>query len=229
MTKYTEVIYPEDKGNTYPDKYFKHICENYLLKDLYNKKILDIGCGKGTAMNYFSKYGLNSFGIDCRDEGLDNFKLCNIENESIPYPDNTFDIVYSKSVIEHVINSDNFIDQSIRVLKPGGLFICLTPDWGSQYKYFWDDYTHVKPFTRKSLQNLLLIKNCVDVECNYFYQLPFLWKYPRLVFISKVISFLFPDDLKWKTKAQRNTEDRKLIRFSKEKMLLARGFKANYE
>jgi 2-polyprenyl-3-methyl-5-hydroxy-6-metoxy-1,4-benzoquinol methylase len=225
-TKYTEINYPNDKGNTYPDRYFKHICENHFFNELKGRKILDIGCGKGLAMKQFAKYGLKPFGIDCRDEGVDNFKLCNMESDEIPYQDDTFDIIYSKSVIEHVVNSENFVNESMRVLKPGGLFICLTPDWESGYKCFWDDYTHVKPFTRKSLQNILLINNYVDVECSYFYQLPFLWHYPRLVFIAKSIAFLLPDGLKWKTKSQRNTEDRKLIRFSKERMLLAKGFKS---
>lgn len=225
-TKYTEIIYPNDEGNTYPDKYFKHVCENLLFYDIKGKKILDIGCGKGTAMKQFAKYGLEAFGIDCRDEGLRNFRLCNIESDAIPYEDNTFDIVYSKSVIEHVTNSENFVKESLRVLKPGGLFICLTPDWESQRRFFWDDYTHVKPFTRKSLRDILLIHHYVDVECEYFFQMPFLWKYPKLTLITTGLASLLPDSLKWKTREHRNTKDRKLIRFLKERMLLARGFKA---
>ena len=35
-----------------------------------------------------------------------NFKKSDIENQGIPYPDNFFDIVYSKSVIEHFYDPD---------------------------------------------------------------------------------------------------------------------------
>ena len=45
-----------------------------------------------------------------------------------------------------------------------------------------------------------------------------------VVFIPKLIALL-PDFLKWKTKEHRNTKDRKLVRFSKEIMLLSTGTK----
>ena len=67
--------------------------------------------------------------------------------------------IFSKSVIEHVENADNILSETYRVLKQNGIIIFLTPDWGTQYKVFWDDYTHVKAWTRKALQNALLIHN----------------------------------------------------------------------
>jgi len=64
-----------------------------------------------------------------------------------------------------------------------------------------------------------------DGNCEYFYQLPFTWKYPNLKFIPKLIAAITTDSMKWKTKEHRNTKDRKLIRFSKEIMLLSYGSK----
>ena len=231
MSKYAEVIYPKDDKNQYPLKLSKYIYDRFMSIAVSQSaeipKILDIGCCTGKALNLFAKHGdLDLYGIDIRDEKVKgiNFKACDIENDKIPYPDNYFDFVYSKSVLEHVRNTDNFLHEARRVLKPGGVFIALTPDWASQYKYFWDDYTHVKPFTRKGLRDALKIYDFANAECEYFYQLPFLWKYPKLTFVTSLISFL-PDSWKWKTDEQRNTKDRKLIRFSKEKMLLAYGKK----
>ena len=112
----------------------------------------------------------------------------------------------------------------MRVLKPGGIFVALTPDWKSQQSFFWDDYTHVKPFTQKGLRDVLKIHGFKEVNCELFYQLPFLWKYFWLKPVILLISLL-PGFLKWKDNEQRNTKDRKLIRFSKEKMLLAYGRK----
>ena len=229
MSKYAEVIYPRDEKNQYPSKLSEHIYTRFMKEYEAGTppKILDIGCCTGKALKLFSQCGdLELHGIDVRDEQVEgiDFKVCNIEKDRIPYPDNYFDIVYSKSVLEHVRNTDNFLQESLRVLKPGGIFIGLTPDWVSQYKIFWDDYTHVKPFTRKGLRDALKINHFEDADCEYFYQLPFLWKYPRLTFISKIISLL-PDSWKWKDSDQRNTKDRKIIRFSKEKMLLSYGKK----
>ena len=127
-------------------------------------------------------------------------------------------------ILRHIGITIADIEESFRALRPGGMFIGLTPDWHSQYKYFWDDYTHVKPFTRKGLRDCLLIHGFEDSDCEYFYQLPFIWRFPQLLFIPKLISLL-PDSLKWKTLEQRNTKDRKIIRFSKEKMLLSHGTK----
>ena len=134
-----------------------------------------------------------------------------------------FDFVYSKSVIEHVRNVDNFLSQALRVLKPGGMAIIMTPDWRSQALYFWDDYTHVTALTRKSLQNAMLINGFTEVDCNYFLQLPIVWEKPWFEWVTKVIALL-PDSLRWKDKEER--EFRPLIRFSMEKMLLSVGRKS---
>jgi len=110
------------------------------------------------------------------------------------------------------------------VLKPGGMAVLMTPDWKSQHDFFWDDYTHVKAFTRKSLQNAMIINGFENVDCSYFLQLPIVWKYRWIKCITHLIALL-PDSLKWKDKEQR--EFRTWVRFSKEEMLLAVGYKPN--
>ena len=231
MTKYVDTIYPEDKDNKYPSKLAKYLYDRFMkfaktgAQPAGEKR--KIGCSTGEALRRFAEFeDFDLYGVDIRIEDAPdiNFKKCNIEQNRIKHPDNYFDFVYSKSVLEHVRNTDNFISEALRVLKPDGVFVALTPDWKSQQSIFWDDYTHVKPFTRKGLRDCLKIKGFEESNCEYFYQLPFLWKYPSLSFIAKLIA-LVPDSWKWKDKEQRNTKDRKLIRFSKEKMLLCYGVK----
>ena len=230
MSNYADIIYPPDENNSYPILLAEYLFNRFMKKYTENgniPKILDIGCSRGTALKNFAKFGnLELHGIDRRDENYEgfNFKECNLETEKIPYPDNTFDIIYNKSVLEHVFNAENFLSESLRVLKPGGIFIGLTPDWESTHKIFFDDFTHVRPWTKKGLRDGLNIMGFKDGKCEFFYQLPFTWKYPNLVFIPKLIALL-PDFLKWKTKEHRNTKDRKLVRFSKEIMLLSTGTK----
>jgi len=231
MTDYLKTIYFKDEygEKDYPQLLCDHIAEKYLLPSgtLKGKKILDIGSGKGNHLVGFSRWGMNVFGLDKRDECINilddfNIRYCDIEKDPFPFEGNMFDFIFSKSVLEHVVNTDNFLSETLRILKPGGIALLMTPDWKSQHNFFWDDYTHVKAFTRKSLQNALNINGYDKVECSYFMQLPIVWKHPWFIVICFILSLL-PDSLKWKDKEE--SHHRKLIRFSKEKMLLAFGVK----
>lgn len=234
MGSYLDTIYFTDEyaEDAYPQRLCNHIFENYLSDSMVRQpargeRLLDIGSGKGNHLVGFSRCGYEVYGLDKRKECVEilkdfTVKECDIEKEPFPYEDNTFDRIFSKSVLEHVWNTDNFLNETLRVLKPGGRVVLITPAWESQYKLFWDDYTHVKAFTRKSLQNAMKINGFQNVKVTMFLQLPFIWKYPYLRFITRLISLL-PDSLKWKDDEQ--SDARKLIRFSKEKMLLAVGEK----
>lgn len=226
MDSYLDTIYfiEEYGADKYPQKLCNYITNKYFIT---RGKVLDIGSGKGNHLVGFARNGHEVFGIDKRREcttSLDGFNIkeCDIETDRFPFKSNTFDWIFSKSVLEHINNTDNFMKESLRVLKSGGKVVIMTPAWESQYRFFWDDYTHVRPFTRKSLQNSMRITGFRDVDVSYFLQLPFVWKYPNLKFVAKIISAL-PDSLKWKDREQ--SDARKLIRFSKEQMLFAVGVK----
>ena len=230
MPDYLKTIYFRDEYGVkdYPQKLCNYLFYNVICHTpLYGTHLLDIGSGKGNHLVGFKRLGFVVKGLDCKKEccnALKEFDVreCNIEKEAFPFEDDSFNIVFSKSVIEHVFNSDNFFEESFRVLKKGGMAIMMTPDWDSQHRHFWDDYTHTKPWTRKSLQNVMRIKGFSQVQCDYFRQLPILWKHPCLKYLCDIISLL-PDSLKWKD--DKEEQHRKFIRFSKEKMLLAVGVK----
>ncbi len=222
MSNYLKTIYFRDEQgkDDYPQKLCDYLIKNHIGASKNKKRLLDIGSGKGNHLVGFARRGFIVKGID-KVKGPQVVK-CDIEQDKFPFQTNSFDVIFSKSVLEHVSNADNFLKESLRVLKRGGTIILMTPDWNTQHEIFWDDYTHVKPWTRKSLQDAMRIKGFDGVKSILFRQLPVLWKYPCLKPLCDLTSLL-PHSSKWKDKEEKyfNT----WIRFSKEKMILAVGEK----
>lgn len=93
-------------------------------------KILDLGAGEGS---YTSSLRGDLVSID-----IDLYNLKNVSGEKIassalllPFPDDTFNGVWSCAVLEHLVN--NFIPEAIRVTKIGGMIYILTPNRNSPY------------------------------------------------------------------------------------------------
>jgi SAM-dependent methyltransferase len=57
-----------------------------------------------------------------------SFKKISVPNQ-LPFEEGKFDLVFSVYVIEHTTNPAIFLDECIRVLKPGGVLIILCPDY----------------------------------------------------------------------------------------------------
>lgn len=224
INNYNDIIYKHHQKTDYPKRLILYLgCRFFPY--FKNLKLLELGCGKGEYLSIFKNLEIEIYGLDKEkfDNNL-NMAQCDFENHNFPSPDNYFDIVFSKSTIEHVYNTDNFLSECYRVLKPNGKIIILTPDWESQHKDFYHDYTHVKPFTYRGLRDVLLIHNFKNVKVEKFYQLPILWKYPQLKILTKLTTLL-PNSWKWKDKEERIHNV--WIRFSKELMLLGVGEKPN--
>tara|TARA_R110000796_G_scaffold123761_4_gene238199 strand:- start:17934 stop:18620 length:687 start_codon:yes stop_codon:yes gene_type:complete len=215
---YVNVTYKDNKS-LYPEKFCKHLFSEFPQKS----KLLDVGCGNGDFTLELEKMGFDIHGIDISDQhNLENkFTKVNIQKQKYPFPDNHFDLVFSKSVIEHLREPDFLFDEVHRVLKPGGTFVCLTPSYKHSYKeQFYIDHTHVTPFTRHSLETLCELSG-FEADCKYLYQLPLLWKYPFLLPFVKLFAMI-PIPYKPFEKINWPEGINKFIRFSKEAMLLSK-------
>ena len=226
MAGYIDTLYSANEYDPgqYPQRLCDYLAERFFAKvgDCRGKLLLDVGSGKGNHLVGFARKGMITKGLDKRRESVEtlrdfDIRECDIEVDAFPFGDSHFDFVFSKSVLEHVYNTHNVVKETFRVLKPGGITVQITPDWLTDFRSFWDDPTHVKPFTKKGLQHAFLFEHFTEVQCFDFYQLPFLWKHPRLTFLAK-LSCLLPDALKWKDKER--SVQRVLIRHAKERMLL---------
>ncbi len=123
-------------ANARPDYYdvvgaAEHI---HKLCNLEDPSILDVGCGNGLTIFELSKFYQKLTGIDysksmvnwCK-ENLGHMASFAIGNgESIPFKDNSFDLVISMAVIQYVDNLDHaimMVDEMYRACRPGGVVI----------------------------------------------------------------------------------------------------------
>ncbi len=99
-------------------------------------RLLEIGAGMGTDHAQFAKNGALVTDIDLSlghlEHAKENFRLRGLEGnfvhhdaETLPFDDNTFDVVYSNGVLHHTPNTGVVIDEIYRVLKPGGKVIAM--------------------------------------------------------------------------------------------------------
>jgi len=224
--EYLRVTYSEERApyGPYPSQLGSHIYSNFYKR---TGKILDIGCGRGEYLKTFSDLGLTPHGVDISPTALEyghgfDVKVLNLEKEDLSYEEE-FDFVFSKSVVEHMRNPIALVESAHKNLKEGGVAVIMTPSWIHNYKAaFYIDHTHVTPFTKPSLRDMMEMAGFKEVKVYYFYQIPYLWKFPYLKFFSKLVSFLpIPyaplNQVPWKTSNKIN----KFVRFSKEVMLLA--------
>ncbi len=82
-------------------------------------------------MMNFRKRVARVCGIDPDERVLENPYLDEAQvavGESIPYPDTTFDLVFSDNVLEHLLAPEVVFHEVARVLKPGGKFLAKTPN-----------------------------------------------------------------------------------------------------
>jgi ubiquinone/menaquinone biosynthesis C-methylase UbiE len=197
MKNYLSVVYDEKSHpyNDYPMKLCSYLFNLFELKK--GMKLLEPGCGRGDFLSNFKKLDLDVEGVDISSESLnfDNdlkIKLCDIEKEKLPFSNDTFDVVFSKSFIEHLSKPEKYLEEAFRVLKPGGLLLTLVPDWESNYKKYFDDFTHKSPFTKIALEDAYKMFGFSDINVFKFRQLPIVWKYPILNFFCAAISPLIP-------------------------------------
>lgn len=88
--------------------------------------ILDIGCGNKPYEKLFDHKITRYVGCDIVQSNLRKVDLlCNANN--IPLESNSFDTVFSTQTIEHLEDHQGMVNESFRLLKPGGFFILSGP------------------------------------------------------------------------------------------------------
>ena len=148
-----------------------------LIKE--NNLILNIGAGyRKDTERYFSLSNVINTEVF-------NYPTTDVvcDGDNLPFKDNSFDVVLSLAVLEHVKNPWIHANEMIRVLKPGGIVYADAPFLQPYHGY----PHHYYNMTTAGLQNLFekkikIIKHCVEPWSKPIYTLT--W------FLSKYCEFL---------------------------------------
>lgn len=108
-------------------------------------KVLEIGCGLGTDGAQFAEAGAHYTGVDLTDAAVElarkRFELFGLSGEfqtadaeNLPFPDESFDLIYSHGVLHHTPDTAKAIREIHRVLRRGGRAMVMLYHSGS-YNY----------------------------------------------------------------------------------------------
>jgi len=114
--------------------YMRRILTTELGMDPQDKAALDVGCGGGLLAEEFARLGCRVTGVDPSSESLEtarghaaagglDIRYVESSGENLPFEDGSFDIAYCCDVLEHVNDLQRTLDETARVLKPGGVYM----------------------------------------------------------------------------------------------------------
>jgi ubiquinone/menaquinone biosynthesis C-methylase UbiE len=122
------------------------------------ERVLDLGCGQGDVGRYRPKHVRCVVGADASESALrmaaSHEAVCEWDGESeiLPFRDGVFDAIVAKDVLEHLLRPWRIVAEMHRVLRAGGRVIASVPM--ARSTAVWDDYTHVRGFTRAALRTM---------------------------------------------------------------------------
>jgi len=139
-----------------------YIIQNEILKSLnkalplFKGEVLDAGCGSMPYKQLIlsNKSVTNYIGLDIETEIDYENVIADVlwDGIKMPFNSNTFDVVISTEVLEHIPNPDNYLIEVIRVLKPNGIFFFTVPFLMSLHEVP-NDYYRYTPFALEKLFN----------------------------------------------------------------------------
>lgn len=144
------------------------------LNDLQPQyKILDVGCGTGINLTYLKAITDFVIGIDLSKEAIEfcklrgHKKLSQANVLSLPFKDNSVEIVLALDILEHIENDELAIREFKRVLKSEGKLLITT----SAFNFLWgmhdDIHHHYRRYTRRELVNKIKKYNFYIQKISY--------------------------------------------------------------
>ena len=162
--------------------------------------VLDVGCGNGSFVAACRARGIDAIGIEAyaasaavaAERGVDVIRAA---GEELPVAANALDVVRLKEVLEHVQRPLDLATEIHRALRPGGVFLSYVPtQWSQLYPFpanFFDDYTHVRAFSRVGLDRLLVDAGFARIRIEGCTPPLRAWQRPVGAALSRTLPFLW--------------------------------------
>jgi SAM-dependent methyltransferase len=113
------------------------VAYEYLLPLVKGKSVLDLGCGEGYGVDLLATCAAEAVGVDLAPEALyharrtylrANLRFLYMDINELELEDDSYDVVCSLQVIEHLHDTRRFMREILRVLKPDGICVLSTPN-----------------------------------------------------------------------------------------------------
>ena len=121
------------------------------FQGLKKGKLLELGVGSGDTLKLLNNWGWQVEGLDFDPEAVkyaasQGLKVYEGDIFSQQFPDESFDAIFSSHVLEHVPDPISLMQESLRILKPGGVFVAITPNASSKlHKAFKSNWRGLEP------------------------------------------------------------------------------------
>jgi SAM-dependent methyltransferase len=174
----------------YKTDLIKDFMEKIKLVKKYPLRILDVGCGTGSNLLMFNKFG-NSFGLDnslsalhfCEKMGLSRLVAADVTGS--PFREESFDIVCALDLLEHLglEGENNCLSDIYRILKKDSHLIITVP----AFSWLWSDHDlaagHKRRYTKKGLNRKLALFGFTVERSTYFncFVCPFVFIFRKLL------------------------------------------------
>lgn len=162
--------------------------------------VLDVGCGNGAFIDACQRYGLPVIGVEAfsasaRIAAWPGAAIIQAVGEHLPLTTASFDAIRLKEVLEHVQQPLVMATEMRRALRPGGTLLAYVPtQWSQLYPFpanFYDDYTHVRAFSRIGLTRLLEDAGFTHITVEGCTPPLRAWQKPIAIAASRVFPFLW--------------------------------------
>jgi SAM-dependent methyltransferase len=112
------------------------IFTRWLVPEGAPLRILDVGCGTGLNAQHLAAKGHTVVGIDLSPVAIEKFRqkgfdgsVCDLERDgAAPFSDGSFDLAFASEVIEHIGDTETFLTEIKRLLRPEGVLLLSTPN-----------------------------------------------------------------------------------------------------
>jgi len=114
------------------------------VRTLLENRVLENGCGIGMYVEHLSPYVGQVIGMEYDLERaseaknladhLPNAFILGAASEKLPFPDNSFNLILSHEVLEHVLDDRLAVQEMVRTLKTGGRIVLFVPNRGYPFE-----------------------------------------------------------------------------------------------